>query len=170
MDIDRVATSSMSERALDELRALCDLAYGQPVFETFAGGVHVLGRLRGQLVSHAMWIPRWLQPQGYPPLKTAYVELVATHPDYRHCGYATKIMERVAAEIADEELGALSPAAHSLYERLGWSYWRGPLFVRTDRGSLPTPDDQVMVLSLPRTPPLDLQAPLSIEWRPGEIW
>jgi hypothetical protein len=28
----------------------------------------------------------------------------------------------------------------------------------------------VMILRLPRTPPLDLDAPLSIEWREGDLW
>jgi hypothetical protein len=27
-----------------------------------------------------------------------------------------------------------------------------------------------MILRLPRTPPLDETAPLSAEWRPGEVW
>jgi GNAT superfamily N-acetyltransferase len=170
MDIDIVPATALSDGLLNEVRTLCDLAYGQPVFDTFAGGVHILGRYQGQLVSHAMWIRRWLQPEGSRPLKTAYVELVATHPAHRHCGYATAIMSRLAAEIADEELGALCPATHSLYERLGWSFWRGPLSVRAACGTLPTSEDRVMVLILPRTPPLDLRAPLSIEWRPGEIW
>jgi aminoglycoside 2'-N-acetyltransferase I len=155
---------------LAEAHALCDLAYGAPVFETFDGGEHLLGRRGGRLVCHAMWITRWLQPEGRAPLRTAYVELVATHPDHRHKGNATAIMERVARGIADEELGALSPATPGLYARLGWRPWRGPLFARTGGGLVPTPDEQVMVLSLRRTPPLDLDLPLSVEWRPGEIW
>ena len=170
MHIERVPTQSLSGSVLAELRELCDLAYRQPVFETFGGGEHVLGRHRGRLVCHAMWITRWLQPQGHAPLKTAYVELVATHPDHRRRGYATAIMKRVAVEIADEELGGLSPATHRLYERLGWRFWRGPLFARIDGGTLATTDERVMVLRLPRTPSLDLQAPLSVEWRAGEVW
>jgi GNAT superfamily N-acetyltransferase len=170
MRIERVATQSLSASTLAELRGLCDLAYGRPVFETLGGGDHVLGWHEGRLVCHAMWITRWLQPQGRAPLKTAYVELVATHPNQRGRGYATAIMERVGVEIADEELGGLSPATHGLYERLGWRLWRGPLFARTDAGLLPTPDDRVMVLQLSRTPPMDLQGSLSIEWRPGEVW
>jgi GNAT superfamily N-acetyltransferase len=170
MHIERVATQSLSANALVELRDLCDTAYGRPVFETFGGGDHLLGRQGGRLICHAMWITRWLQPNGHVPLKTAYVELVATHPNHRKRGYATAIMERVAVEIADAELGGLSPATHGLYERLGWRFWRGPLFARTGGGTLPTPDDRVMVLRLSRTPSLDLQAPLSIEWRPGDVW
>jgi aminoglycoside 2'-N-acetyltransferase I len=36
---------------------------------------------------------------------------------------------------------------------------------------LPTPaEEQVMILRLPKTPPLDPNAPLSAEWREGELW
>jgi hypothetical protein len=34
------------------------------------------------------------------------------------------------------------------------------LFIRTDVGLMPTPDEEVMILRLPRTPPLDLAVPL----------
>ncbi len=170
MHIERVATQFLSESALAELRDLCNLAYGSPVFETFGGGEHLLGREEGRLICHAMWITRWLQPHGHVPLKTAYVELVATHPRHRKRGHATAIMERVALEIADEELGGLSPATPGLYQRLGWRFWQGPLSARTDGGVVQTPDDRVMVLQLSRTPALDFQAPLSVEWRPGEVW
>lgn len=170
MHIERVATQSLSPSALAEVRALCELAYGRPVFETFGGGEHLLGWQDGHLICHAMWITRWLQPRAQSPLETAYVELVATHPDYRNRGHATAIMQRLALEIADQELGGLSPATPGLYERLGWHFWRGPLFARIEGGVRATPEERVMVLPLARTPPLDLEAPLSIEWRPGEVW
>ena len=170
MRIHRVATQNLSERRLTELRELCDLAYGAPVFETLGGGEHLFGQRNGRVVCHAMWITRWLQPHGLPPVQTAYVELVATHPDHRTRGYATALMKRLAVEIANEALGALSPATEPLYARLGWRVWHGPLFVRIDGRLVPTPNEQVMVLRLARTPPLDLAAPLSIEWRPGDVW
>jgi aminoglycoside 2'-N-acetyltransferase I len=80
-------------------------------------------------------------------------------------------MKRVAEEIKDFELGALSPFSVAYYERLGWELWRGPLLIRTDEGLVRTPrDGDVMILRLPRTPDLDLYAPLSAEWREGELW
>jgi hypothetical protein len=33
-----------------------------------------------------------------------------------------------------------------------------------------TPEEQIMILQLPQTPPLDLTLPLSAEWREGEVW
>jgi len=75
-------------------------------------------------------------------------------------------------EIQDYELAALSPFSVEYYERLGWERWRGPLFIRTKEGNLlPSLDDEeVMILRLPKTPVLDLSAPLSAEWREGELW
>ena len=52
----------------------------------------------------------------------------------------------------------------------GWRYWRGPLSVRKDGQVVPTPQERVMIMPLPLTPAIDLDAPLSVEWRPGEVW
>ncbi len=91
-------------------------------------------------------------------------------PGYERRGCATAVMKRVATEVAGFELGALSPATPEFYERLGWKHWRGPLTIRTDDGLMATPNDTAMVLRLPMTPKLDLDAPMSAEWRPGEPW
>jgi aminoglycoside 2'-N-acetyltransferase I len=65
----------------------------------------------------------------------------------------------------------LSPFNVKFYERLGWELWRGPLFIRTEKGLIPSPtDEEVMIFRLPETPDLDLTAPLSVEWREGEAW
>jgi aminoglycoside 2'-N-acetyltransferase I len=159
----------------DEVLGLCNLAYGEDLAEHFGSigpGVHVLLRDEGSLVSHAMWVTRWLQVDGGPLLRTAYVEMVATHPDYRKLGLASRVMRRAVAEIpAEFQIAALAPATIRLYERLGWRSWLGPLSVRMPDGDvLATPDEVVMVYELAGRPPLDIRRPLSIEWRPGEIW
>lgn len=33
-----------------------------------------------------------------------------------------------------------------------------------------TPEDSIMILDLPGRPLQDIDAPLSAEWRPGEVW
>ena len=54
---------------------------------------------------------------------------------------------------------------------LGWEEWRGPLAGRSDDGLIATPDQRgVMVLQLPNTPPLDLDAALTIETQRERIW
>ena len=79
-------------------------------------------------------------------------------------------MRRLAREIANYDLGALSTGTPEFYAPLGWEPWRGPLYVRQDGEARPTPDEEIMILRLPGTPPLDLEAPLSCDWREGEVW
>jgi aminoglycoside 2'-N-acetyltransferase I len=174
LTVQTIPGPSLSDADRRRIIALCNRAYGEdlePLFSTFVSPTHVLGRLRGRLVSHALWVTRYLQAGSGPLLRTAYVEAVATDPAYRHRGFATAVMQRLAADVQDFELAALSPSDPAFYERLGWELWQGPLFIRTDDGLLLSPgEEQVMILRLPRTPPLDLDAPLSAEWRQGELW
>ena len=158
---------------LAAIHALCNRAYDadlEPLFRTFTDPTHVLGWWGSTIVSHALWVTRWLQPSNQPPLRTAYVEMVATEPKFQGRGFATAVMRRLASAIHDFELGGLSPAEPMLYEKLSWVFWQGPLFIRTDEGLLSTAEGSVMILRLPRTPLLDLTLPLSAEWREGELW
>ena len=184
---------------------LCARAYPgenlDPLWAAYAADFHAVGWMQDLPVSYAMVVTRWLQVGDGPLLRTAYVEMAATLPEFQGRGYATALMQRLAAAIAaaDYDLAALCPADTQLYARLGWEYWRGPLFIRrppegwpdrekaadrdtdmtthtdTDTAAtdelLPTPEERVMILRLPPTPPLDLDLPLSAEWRPGgELW
>jgi aminoglycoside 2'-N-acetyltransferase I len=158
----------------DKIITLCNQAFEEDfetIYNTFANPTHLLGYHSGRLVSHALWVTRWLQVDDNPVLRTAYVEGVATDKEYRTRGYGTTIMNRLAQEIQDYELGALSPFSVAYYERLGWELWHGPLYIRTDTGLVRTPrDGDVMILLTSNTPDLDLYAPLSAEWREGEFW
>ncbi len=152
---------------------MCDAAYQEDLAEYFKAigpGEHLLGWHGGQLASHLMWVTRWLQADDGPLLRTSYVELVATAPAMERRGYAMALLEYFPSQVTDFDIAALSPATDALYTRVGWRFWRGPLAVRTAEGLVPTPGEEVMVLTLPRTPVLDLELPLSIEWRPGEVW
>jgi len=142
----------------------------QEYLDNLGPGTHVLGYEDHYLISHAMWITRWLHPGDLPLLKTAYVEGVVTEFRYRHRGHGTAVMARMASEILDFALAALATGKPGFYARLDWEPWLGPTFVRTGTGLLPAMDDGVMVLRLPQTPPLDTHWPLSCEWRNGEIW
>lgn len=177
------AGSELSSVQQTTLIDLCTRAFEEDFSElmaTFDNSVHLLGQIEGQIegqiVSHALWVPRWLQVGDGPLLKTAYVEAVATEPSLQNRGYATAVMKAIAAEIAKPEhefvLAALSPFSVPWYGRLGWEQWHGPLSIRTPRGPLRTAeeDGHVMILRLPQTPPLDRHAPLSAEWRLGELW
>jgi len=96
---------------------------------------------------------------------------VSTLPAYEGQGCGSAVMRRLAAEIPDFEIGCLQTDIPGFYERLGWELWRGPLAGRGTDGLIPTPDQRgVMVLQLPSTPSLDLDALLTIEQQPDRIW
>jgi aminoglycoside 2'-N-acetyltransferase I len=174
LDILIKAGRDLSVDEYSEVLGLCTQVYRRdysPYLKMFKDPVHVLGRYGGKLVSHALWITRWLQVGTMPFLCTAYIEAVATDPDYRNRGFASEIMVRAAGEIRDYDIGALATGSQGFYARLGWRPWQGPLSLRTDVGLVPTPEEHsVMVLALPKTPPLDLYDTLSIEWRNIEPW
>jgi aminoglycoside 2'-N-acetyltransferase I len=129
-------------------------------------------QLDGRVAAHASVVERRLQIAG-KPLRTGYVEAVATDPALQGRGLGTRLMKEVGAHIREGfELGALGTGSHGFYERLGWRTWRGPSSVRTPTGELPTPEDDgyILVLATPTSPPLDVSAPISCEWRAGDVW
>jgi predicted acetyltransferase len=171
--IERVSTTALSSQMAAAVRSLCAAAYQAEMgqyFKDIGPGEHLLGLNDGMLVAHLMWVTRWLQPGESPPLRTAYVELVATAPHARRRGYASALLQNFVSQVDDYQLAALSPATPDLYARLGWTFWRGPLAVRHGAQFVPTPEETIMVHHLPLTPVLNQDLPLSIEWRPGEVW
>jgi aminoglycoside 2'-N-acetyltransferase I len=169
------SSAELSAQARDEILALCDRAYGEdlrPAFDAFVEPVHVLAMVEGTIVSHALWVTRWLVPRGSAPLRTAYVEAVATDPVHERRGFASAVMRTLVSRVATFQLAALCPSdrGQALYCRLGWERWIGPLSIRQGAGVIETPEESVMIYRLPWSPPLDLTEPLSAEWRPGELW
>jgi aminoglycoside 2'-N-acetyltransferase I len=103
-------------------------------------------------------------------LRTAYVDAVATLPAYQGQGIGSKLMRHLASVIADFEIACLETDRVSFYAQVGWEVWRGPLAGRRVLELLPTPDQKgIMILRLARTPPLDLDSLLVIEYA-GRIW
>jgi len=174
LSIEVRSSQNLPSGCYDEILRLCSLAFEcdyAPFLEGFDKPNHVLGFLENRLVSHALWITRWLQWAGLPPLYTAYVEAVATYAEFRHRGFASAVMRELQGRILDYDLAGLSTGVPYFYERLGWQRWRGPLFVRQGEKFIATPEEEgVMVLRLPGSPEIDLDSSLSIEWRPGEAW
>jgi aminoglycoside 2'-N-acetyltransferase I len=175
----RVATGDLSAAELSAIRALCDEAWNDPV-EPFTdedwahalGGVHVLVGDAGEMLSHGSVVPRTLRTGGVD-LATGYVEAVATWLAHRRRGHGTAVMREITAYV-DETfvLGALATGVPSFYERLGWVRWTGPTAVRVDGGERPTPEEDgaILVRFTPTSPDLDPAAPLSCDWRPGDVW
>src|SRR5688500_5581622 len=137
-----------------------------------SGGLHFLAYYKEKLVSHALVTTRWLQPEGQPLLKTAYIDAVATLPVYQGHGYGSKLMRHLASEIDGEYIIAcLETDRIMFYERLGWQTWRGPLAGRSEQGLIPTPEQNgIMILRLSQTPALNLAAMLTIECQTERIW
>ncbi len=177
----RPRTDELSASDLAAIRTLMYVAFAsEDEEERFAdsdwehalGGVHVLAELNRAIVGHASVVERVLEVDGRP-VRTGYVEAVATAPALQGHGIGTRVM-RAANELIREtcELGALGTGEHGFYERLGWQVWQGPLFVRTPVGEERTPEEEggILVLTTPSTGPLDLGARLSCDWREGDVW
>jgi aminoglycoside 2'-N-acetyltransferase I len=178
----RLATPELTAVEVSAIRALLVAAFAhEPPEDQFAdddwqhalGGTHVVVDDDGEIVSHAAVVARELHVAGRP-LRSGYVEAVATLPERQGRGFGTLAMDAIDAIIRSGfELGALGTGSHGFYERLGWRTWRGPSSVRRPEGEQPTPEDDgyILVLETPTTPrPLDLTLPISCDWRPGDVW
>jgi aminoglycoside 2'-N-acetyltransferase I len=177
--VDRFEVISTADLTAAQRAAVIDLCIAAHENEAFhelfshlvPGGQHVLASRGDDLVGHAVATTRWAQPGGHPILRTAYVDAVSTRPDVQGHGIGSEVMRRLAATVHDHQLAALQTDRPGFYERLGWRVWRGPLAGRREDELVPTPEQQgVMVLSLPSTPALDLDALLTIECQPYRIW
>jgi len=136
------------------------------------GGTHFLLEIDGEIVTHASVVEREIHVGGRP-LRTGYVEAVATAPEREGEGFGSMVMTDVTGFIRGSfELGMLGTGRHHFYERLGWVVWAGPAFVRTTDGLRRTPDEEgdLLVLRTPTTPAIDDHAPISCDWRPGDVW
>lgn len=176
----RVTTEDLTDGETLVIRRLLVEAFGADEEERFQeddwqhaiGGMHFLAEVEGEIVAHASVVEREIHVDGQP-LRTGYVEAVATTPRHQGKGVGTQVMRDVGSYIRGRfQLGVLGTGRHGFYERLGWRTWRGPSSVRTTDGLRATPDDDgyILVLSTTSSPSLDLEDPISCEWRPGDVW
>jgi aminoglycoside 2'-N-acetyltransferase I len=179
-NIRTATTDQLSAEDVASIRALLFAAFKGDEHGGFSaddwqhsiGGVHFVVEEDGRVVGHASVVERDIHVGGRP-FRTGYVEAVATDPARQRRGIGTVLMLSVNEHIATNYvLGALGTGSQPFYERIGWVIWRGPSYVRTEAGEIPTPDEDgyIMVLRTQRTPDLDLDASISCEWRPGDVW
>jgi aminoglycoside 2'-N-acetyltransferase I len=171
-------TAGFSAAELADIRALMDLAFegdfSDADWKHTLGGWHAVVRVGGALVAHVSVVPRILRI-GDRPLRTGYVEGMATHPDHRRRGHAASLL-RAANEriLATYELGALSDGTgiEGFYQRHGWKAWTGKSFVEGPGGTEATPDDDggILVLPNPACRGLDTDLPITCDWRAGDVW
>ena len=178
-----VTTADLQSDEVRAIRSLMDVAFvdddlggfGDDDWDHALGGVHFLvaDEATGEVLAHASVVARELRVADRP-LRTGYVEAVATRPDRQREGLGSAVMRAVNVHLDETyELGALGTGSHGFYERLGWKTWRGPSSVRVAGGERTTPDEDgsILVYRTTRTPPdLDLDAPISCDWRPGDVW
>ena len=178
--IRRLGTDELAPAEVATLRALMAVAFGSDEEERFTdddwdhalGGAHFVLELDAEIVAHAAVVERAIEVDGRP-IRTGYVEAVATAPDRQGAGLGTLLMNEVGEYIRGRfELGVLGTGRHAFYERLGWLTWKGHTSVRTPDGDRRTPDEDgyILVLRTPSSPPLDLRASISCEWRAGDVW
>ena len=172
-----VRTEDLNAAERASIVDLCIAAHQEEDFKNLfkyvlSGGWHFLAYRGEQLVSHALVTTRWLQPEGQPELKTAYIDAVATLPAVQGQGYASALLRQMAKDIDSEYvIACLETERITFYERLGWEVWRGPLAGRGKDGLIHTPDQTgIMILRLSQTPPLELDRGLTIEDQGARIW
>lgn len=172
----RVArTEELDAATLAAIKNLLETSFAEPFVEDWdhaLGGVHFFIEVGGKPVSHASVVPRRLETGGRT-FRTGYVEAAATRPDHQRQGLAAQIMTAVGAHIvATYHLGGLSSSQEGFYERFGWEVWNGPTFFRGASGLIRTPEEDggVMILRTPHSSSIDLDAPISCEWRTGDVW
>lgn len=167
-------TAQLADAELAAARALCDAAYdgfGDADWDHALGGMHALVHDDGALVAHGSLVMRRLL-HGGRSLRCGYVEAVAVHPGRRRRGHGGRVMAALEELAPGYDLLALcsSQDGRELYEARGWRRWRGPTSVLTPDGIRATPqEDSIYVLGPPGLD-LDLDAPISCDWRDGDVW
>jgi aminoglycoside 2'-N-acetyltransferase I len=171
-----VTSDELGADDLAQMRAMFaaawDGGFTEQDWEHTFGGVHVLRLEDGAMVAHGAVAERTLWLDGRP-LRTGYLEAVATWPEHQGRGHGSAVVETLDGIVREGyELGGLSTGRRTFYERLGWLLWRGPLGVRTADGDVPTPfeDGAILVLPTPRVPEPDLDAVLVCDERSGDVW
>jgi aminoglycoside 2'-N-acetyltransferase I len=168
-------TKDLTPSFLEALKRMLEDSYGEELVEDWdhaLGGVHFYITEDDEPVAHASVVERWLET-GDQQFRTGYVEAVATRPDRRRRGLASRVMQAATAHVLEEyHLGALGTGENGFYAQFGWETWRGPTFVRTVSGLVRTADEDgsVMILRGGSSSTVDLDGAISCEWRPGDAW
>lgn len=168
-------TAELTPEELAAARGLLDGAFagdfGDDDWEHGLGGTHALVVDGDDVVAHGSLVMRRLLHHGRA-LRTGYVEGVAVRPDSRRAGHASSVMVALEALAPAYDLLALSSTDEGIpfYESRGWQRWRGPTSVLAPTGIQATPDDDDGVYVLPGPAAVDLDGPLTCDWRPGDVW
>lgn len=166
-------TGELTETQLAQARALMDVAFDDFTDADWShalGGMHALVYDGHRLVGHGSLVLRRLMVDGRW-LRCGYVEAVGVAPDVRRAGHGSAVMAALEELGPGYDLLALSSSGPGVpfYEARGWQRWRGPSSVATAVGVVPTTDDDGS-LYVRAAEPLDLDAPITCDWREGDVW
>lgn len=84
-------------------------------------------------------------------------------------GHAAGLGSGLLAQ-AQSLLDGATDDAIPLYERRGWTQWRGPLSAMTASGIVRTPDEAGGVYVLTAGASIDIESELTCDWRDGDLW
>lgn len=138
-------------------------------------GVHVVLTAGQSLVAFAAVVARTLHHNGIA-LDTGYVEGVAVRADQQGRGLGRILMDHAETVIRGRhQLGALNAVdtAADFYAARGWTPWTGHTQATGPAGVIDTYDatDRIYVLNpTEHDQPLDADAALICDWRPGDLW
>lgn len=96
-----VSAEELAQSEKGQIVRLCSEAFDEDfgnMFRLLPEATHILARVEGELASHACWVTRWLQPGILEPLRTAYVEAVATESSRRGKGLGSFVMGQITEE------------------------------------------------------------------------
>jgi aminoglycoside 2'-N-acetyltransferase I len=169
-------TAELDANTLTAARTLLDHVFGADMsdddWDHALGGLHALMWEGGAMIGHASLVQRRLIYQGRA-LRTGYVESVAVRPDRRRRGVGAAMMRELERVIgAAYDLGALGATEDgaALYRSRGWRQWEGETWALAPSGPIRTEavDGDVYVYEVGLT--LDVRAPLTCDWRDGDLW
>lgn len=170
-------TADLPDELLTASRQLLETSFddwADDDWEHCLGGIHaVVSDEGGEVLAHGALVMRRLVHTGVA-LRCGYVEGVAVAAGRRREGHGSVVMAALERMVRGaHDLGALGSTDEGLpfYTGRGWVPWRGELSALTPSGPVPTPDEVgwVLVLPDPRVP-LDLDGPLTCDWRDGDVW
>ncbi len=175
--VEHFDTHEASSEFLYDLRMLLNAAFGDSFSEDDwdhgIDGRHFALIRDGILTSYCAVVPRTIYIDE-KPYSCGYLENVATAPDKRHQGFASKVVREANSFIATNfDIGALSSSKHDFYRKFDWQVWHGPTFVISS--GIRRPSDAeigggIMVLETDAIPNLDFRSRIACDDRPGDAW
>lgn len=172
-------TARVPDDVLASARGLMDAAFDDFEDDDWShalGGEHAYVVVDGQVVAHGSLVRRHCYlGADLRPLRLGYVEAVAVHPAHQRRGLGSAVMaalEELAPAYDLLALGA-SDEGRPMYDARGWVPWRGSLHALGPSGVERTAEEEGYVLVLPgdlALDALDLDAPLTCDWREGDVW